>query len=89
MCGGAELLDDGHLDVDGRQPVAGRAHVPDVLGPDADDHATFGATFGAAVAGERQAEPVKSMASPAISASTRFIDGDPMNAATKRFAGTR
>ena len=84
---GAELLD--HLDVDARsRGSAGGAKrgVLERLGPDA-EHDARRRLRRAPARVERHAEAGRSAtSSSSIDASTRFIAGEPMNAATKRFA---
>ena len=85
----AQLLDDRDVDVDRRQRGIGRAGVVEVLRADAEDHGVGGAVGRPPALAERNAEARELTASSESTASTRFIDGEPMNAATKRFRGSR
>ena len=83
---GPELLDD--VDVD-PQPGQRRGRKPGVLealGPDPDDDAPEVAR-GPVQRVEREREAAEGDRLVRDVASTRFIAGEPMNAATKRFAG--
>ena len=75
-------------------PLAAADHgrVVEILGPDAQDHAPPGersqrvaAAHVEAVVAEHGARASRS--SSTMSAPTRFIAGEPMNSATKRFSG--
>ena len=85
---GAELLEHLDLDVDLRQPGLRERGVLERLRPDPDDRRgrrsrRAAGARGRAGCGSRRTRSRRR----AIVASTRFIDGEPMNAATKRFVG--
>ena len=81
---GAEVLEHRDLGVELRQRRIGERRVLEALRPDAEDDLADG---------HRRVErdPVAAELDAAAStrASTRFIAGEPMNAATKRFRGRR
>ena len=82
---GAELLE--HLDPD-RRSSAGPARTPRPRSPPAGSRARPARAAGGAVAGERHAVlPEARPSSPSTVASTRFIAGEPMKAATNRSSG--
>ena len=84
---GAEVLDDVGLDAQPRQLRVGRRAVLEVGRPDAEDQRAPGRPPPATTPAASKLKSANETRPFATSASTRFIDGEPMNAATKRFAG--